>query len=150
MNYDQPRQIESGPNGGKWHYTSRNDGRIYPIGYCSRYADCPACGGYSFTSVNPCATCDSTGVVELAPADRCPGHDTADEARAHYRAYLFDKRLRLDGEMSDQQKKCVVCDAWTTGYATLDHTWLEVLCDKHRTRAVMENLIPEIGDSIHS
>lgn len=30
MNYDQPRQLESGG----WHYTSMNDGRVHPVGYC--------------------------------------------------------------------------------------------------------------------
>jgi hypothetical protein len=30
MNYDQPRQLKEGG----WHYTSMNDGRVWPIGYC--------------------------------------------------------------------------------------------------------------------
>lgn len=31
MNYDQARQRKDG----KWHYTRKNDDRIYPIGFCA-------------------------------------------------------------------------------------------------------------------
>lgn len=31
MNYDQPRQTKTGG----WHYTSMNDGHIWPVGYCA-------------------------------------------------------------------------------------------------------------------
>ncbi len=31
MNYDQPRKLADRG----WHYTSMNDGRIHPIGYCA-------------------------------------------------------------------------------------------------------------------
>ena len=34
MNYYQPRQIQLGENAGKWHYTCRNDDRIWPVGFC--------------------------------------------------------------------------------------------------------------------
>lgn len=33
VNYDQPRQLKSGG----WHYTSMNDGRIWPIGACGSH-----------------------------------------------------------------------------------------------------------------
>lgn len=33
MNYDQPRQLKAGG----WHYTSRNDDRIWPVGYCGSH-----------------------------------------------------------------------------------------------------------------
>lgn len=35
MNYDEPRKINTGENAGKWHFTSMNDGQIWPIGYCA-------------------------------------------------------------------------------------------------------------------
>lgn len=37
MNYDQPRQLESGG----WHYTSQNDDRVWPVGYCADHRDAP-------------------------------------------------------------------------------------------------------------
>ena len=37
MNYDQPRQLKDGG----WHYTSRNDGRVFAIGYCADHKDAP-------------------------------------------------------------------------------------------------------------
>ena len=38
MNYDQPRQLA---DGGGWHYTQMNDGRVWPIGYCADHRDTP-------------------------------------------------------------------------------------------------------------
>jgi len=32
--YDQPRQLKTGG----WHYTSMNDGRVRPAGYCAGHA----------------------------------------------------------------------------------------------------------------
>jgi hypothetical protein len=37
MNYDQPRQLETGG----WHYTTMNDGRVGAIGYCMDHRDSP-------------------------------------------------------------------------------------------------------------
>ena len=34
MNYQKARQLESTK---KWHYTSENNGRIHPIGYCANH-----------------------------------------------------------------------------------------------------------------
>jgi hypothetical protein len=39
MNYDQPRQLQSGPFAGKWNYTSMNDGRVHAIGKCWEHRD---------------------------------------------------------------------------------------------------------------
>lgn len=41
MNYYSARQVDPNtdrPDAGKWRYTRRNDGRIWPVGYCT---DCP-------------------------------------------------------------------------------------------------------------
>lgn len=41
MNYDQARQVDPTSNwddAGKWRYTTMNDGRVWPVGYCR---DCP-------------------------------------------------------------------------------------------------------------
>lgn len=123
MNYDQPRQIKAGENTGKWHYTTHNR-RLgtAPIGYC---------------------------------ANDCPGHGTAEEARDHYRQYMLDKRLRFYPEPEDPIAKyrCEAvggCGNYTAAHAELGawHHWF--LCDEHRTRAEVEKLYPEAGDSMHS
>lgn len=121
MNYDQPRQLQNGPSASKWHYTRMNDDRIWPIGYC---------------------------------AEDCPGHDSPNEARAHYRLYLLNNSLRFhpDTDAADTLHRCEApdCSAYTSGSASLG-VWIRFdLCAAHRTREVVEQLIPDIGDSIHS
>lgn len=40
MNYYQPRELlKDGKPTGLWHYTCRNDDRVWPVGYCAQ--DCP-------------------------------------------------------------------------------------------------------------
>src|SRR6266568_2611758 len=34
MNYDEPRKLS---DGGGWHFTSMNDGRVRPVGYCATH-----------------------------------------------------------------------------------------------------------------
>lgn len=78
-------------------------------------------------------------------ADGCPGHPTPEEAREHYKQYLLDHRLRLDGKNGDTQHKCKVCGEWTQGVAFLDETPF-ALCDEHRTREKVSELYGDVGD----
>jgi hypothetical protein len=121
MNYDEPRQISSGDNAGKWRYTSMNDGQVWAIGYC---------------------------------ANGCPGHDTKDEAREHYRQWQLDTKLQFhDGPADpDTLRRCEAdgCTEHTAGSASMG-PWLSwTLCPAHRTRETVEALYPTAGDSIHS
>lgn len=110
MNYYEAREIadSDGVPTGLWHYTCRNDDRIWPVGYCS---------------------------------EGCPGHDSPEGAAEHYTEWLLDHILRLDGQLSDQQLRCRVCDAWTDRFAEIDllQTW--PLCDEHRTREHVAKLL---------
>lgn len=72
--------------------------------------------------------------------DQCPGHPSADEAVEHYRQYLLDEELRLDGRLHAEQRPCAVCAAWTQGLATLGEIAVLVLCDDHRTRETVDQL----------
>lgn len=85
-------------------------------------------------------------------ADSCPGHSTPEEARDHYRSYMFDNHLSLDHTMSNQQRHCEApdCNEWTQKFAMLGQWQMFILCDAHRNRATIELLVPDIGDSIHS
>lgn len=158
MNYDGPRQIEGGPLAGKWHYTTMNR-RLgtHPIGYCGRYRTCPTCAGQSFVTHAGCAECNNAGVVTIPEAERCQGHDTAEEACEHYTAYLLDEKLELDRTMKDQQLPCVAqigdgakCAEFTDGMAWVGEWQLFVLCDEHRTRETVAALLGTVGESMHS
>lgn len=142
MNHYCARQRQSDK---KWDYTCANSGQVYPVGYCCEYRP--------FRDEDK----DWMGVTEAyeslcvanAHKHHVGGHDTPEAAAECYRQYLLDFRLRLDGEQKDEQRKCEVCDAWTTRYAIIDmHVF--VLCDDHRTREHVEELMPEVGESWES
>lgn len=102
-----------------WHYVSAHARRgTYPIGYC---------------------------------AGDCAGHETEDEAREHARQYLLD-HLKMVGEnpRADSQHRCdePQCQEFTSGgvHAPWGRHW--TLCEKHRTRATVEALLPApLGDA---
>lgn len=62
------------------------------------------------------------------------GHATSEEAHACYRQYELDCELRFY-ESKSEQRKCQVCEAWTTHRAELGDFYREfVLCESHATR----------------
>lgn len=151
MRYHQPRQIESGPNAGRWHYTVRIDGDIYPEGYCSRWRVCPACDGHAFLDAqgDRCETCGNRGSIEVT--DPCPGHDTPQGAYRHQTEWVLDHHLDLRGGRPDTQHPCRVCGEWTTRFAAVageEKTY--PLCDAHRTREHVAGLFGQVGDSLGS
>ena len=87
-------------------------------------------------------------------AENCPGHDTAEEAREHYRQYRLDKELLFhdDHENPRTLHKCehAGCEEYTSGSATMGPYLFWYLCSEHRTRDAVEILFPEAGSSIHS
>jgi hypothetical protein len=119
MNYYAAREIqdESGRGTGRWHYTCRNDHRIWPVGYCN---------------------------------EGCPGHDTPEEANQHMTAYVLDTGIDLSRSLSNEQRKCEVCGAWTQGVAEVRGPWCVpdsyVLCDEHRTDAKVRELFGDVGN----
>lgn len=73
-------------------------------------------------------------------ASGCEGHDTPEQANGHYHEYRLDHLLVLDGNDPSTQKRCAVCDVWTTGYARLDEIEVFPLCGDHRTRESVASL----------
>lgn len=66
------------------------------------------------------------------------GHATAEEAYACYKQYELDTKLRF-WESKSEQKKCQICEAWTTHRAELGEFHREFfLCLEHATR---ENVV---------
>jgi hypothetical protein len=118
VNYDQPRELTTGG----WHYTSRNDDRIFPVGYC-----------YTEHRDQPHATEDE--------ARRCYARYLLNERT------LLDGTLdsynpcEAPSGCATLTNRCAVIDGWPH--------WR--LCDEHRTEEIVAELQGELaGDSIHS
>lgn len=76
----------------------------------------------------------------------CDGHATADDADAHFTAYLLDTRLSLNLGDPAQAWTCAVdgCDQPTHRRAECyGQVW--PLCAIHMTRATVAQLMPRIG-----
>jgi hypothetical protein len=70
-------------------------------------------------------------------ADSCPGHDTPEEAREHYRQYLLDKCV-VPIVMLEEQRKCLECGEWTQDAVLIDARERLVLCKEHQGREFLE------------
>ena len=159
MNYDEAREImdADGKGTGLWHYTSRNDDRIMPIGYCSAIRPCPTCGGqHRLVGIDPkekCEACDSKGYIRLSLEERCQGHPTREGAERHYYEYKIDnlheftianQLLRCEAQvaktiglsMPDPAGGFEPCGEWTDGGLRVagDIGGGPMLCDEHRNR----------------
>ena len=77
-------------------------------------------------------------------AQGCTGHQTQQAAQAHFREWVLDNAT-FDGTLSNQQRKCEVCEAWTDRIAQsgIGMTDIHVLCDVHRTRDWLATVLPE-------
>lgn len=149
MNYYQPREKTDGNGNGTglWHYTCKNDGRIWPVGYCSPWETCPDCKGHSIVSIDAkCDKCENRGVIKRE--NPCPGHKTPEEAAEHYRQYKLDN-VRYDGKYHDEMRKCEICGNWTEHFALIDYRSY-ALCDEHRNRENLEKVFPLYGNYISS
>lgn len=77
------------------------------------------------------------------------GHATADEACECYKQFLLDNRLHLDNKQENQQSRCQVCKEFTQGLATVGPYRMFILCDEHRTRETVTELL-KVGESWES
>jgi len=167
MQINQPLQIQDGPNAGKWHYTQSNSTGTYAIGYCSRIQSCPDClemhsswgtwtgqdkeglrrllEEYKFkhpeAKVWWCETCDMSRIKKLTDEEACPGHDTAEEARKHYRQYLVDTKFNFH-DREDVQEKCQICNVWTNRVVDFVGEWGRswILCPEHATKETLQRI----------
>lgn len=78
----------------------------------------------------------------------CAGHDTADEAREHYRQFLVNERVSLFPEQMQRPERCRVCGAWTQSYARVESWDFYPLCPEHLTRESVALLLPEVPDFV--
>lgn len=129
MNHFKARQRKDG----RWDYTCRNDNYIFPVGYCDEY--------------RPLDDRFPADPVYDANKDKhhTSGHATPEEARECYNRYLLDQQLRLNLESTDTQRRCQVCQEWTSLFADLDCHIYE-LCEKHNNREEVEKLFKGVGE----
>jgi hypothetical protein len=115
MNYYEPKQRE---DDGKWDFACYNDSqnRTWPVGRCARHA----------------------------PEER---HDTPQEACECYRGYLLDEVLILEAGSTTSKHKCVYpgCEEYTDKVAKAGPYIRYILCDEHRTKAVVAEMTADLG-----
>lgn len=139
MNYYKARQRESDQ---RWDYTCQNDNRVWPVGYCGRPMQ-----EEDFAKLGiPMSEREKAHLATNGHKYHTDGHATEAEACECYRQYLLDTQLTLDHEDPHQQRKCQVCEQWTTKFAIFGSTQLFFLCDEHRTREHVEQLTSKIGE----
>lgn len=120
--------------------SSDEEGWAHPIGYCAGWKGDPdeaekarleKLFGEGFAER---LQAELEGKRQFKDKYHNEGHATAEEAYACYRQYELDNELRF-WESKAEQKKCQVCEEWTTHRAELGHFHREfVLCLKHATR----------------
>lgn len=174
MNHYAPQELTdaAGLPTGRWHYCCTNGrGSTFAVGYCGLLRSCRTCSPFT-PPTNPfgrmvlaegetpdpahCPACNGTGVTGVPAEDRCPGHDSPEEACEHYKQYLLDNaRLRPEtADMLRQAKTAHRCQApgcrkMTVGHASWGGHGYASLCDKHCTRAVLSDLVT-VGESFQS
>lgn len=98
-------------------------------------------------------------------AEGCEGHDTADEAREHFRRWEVET-ARYDGRYSDVRRQCEAkvtreagrygsdlpaevarCTNWTDGFAMYGPGMMACvsLCESHRSAEFLDPLIESVG-----
>lgn len=136
MRYYKAREIQENGNGtGRWHYTCAHGDRVYPVGHCSRFIDCPSCKGQMHVNGEWCNGCNGIGVIDNPSP--CPGHATPEEACEANRQYELDRaRFCKDEGKEDAQHKCVECGEKTQGTALVggDCGRPITLCNEHQNR----------------
>lgn len=152
MNYYGARQLASGG----WHYTCRNDDRIWGVGYDGRYQTCPTCQGDSFGRIGAsCGTCGTKGYVEVEPH---PPHATADEARECATRYVLDTAHWEASSVDTTHSipRCEFPDCTTAVEDGRGASWgfggpdLTVLCPPHRNRESLAVIVGTVGEVISS
>lgn len=130
MNYYLPRQVDpkaERPDAGKWRYTCMNDGKVWPVGYCT---DCPG--------------------HETEQEARQHYTDYELNETLNLDGEYADQQLRCEARLSlglagpDAPK----CGAWTNRFASLGPGRMVsfTLCDKHRNRENVADLYGTVGN----
>lgn len=152
MNYYRAREITdpaTGQGTGLFHYTCARDLEVWSVGNCSPLESCPDCKDRDppFGLID-CGRCGGKRLVRKA--NPCSGHATVEEACEHQKEYELD-HARFDAVLDNEQRKCVVCQAWTQRMAQVGHGLMHsyALCDLHCNRESLARLY-SVGESVSS
>lgn len=132
---------------GKFDYTSSTGStQPHPIGYCAGWKEMSDYGTAAWDKLLKESL--ARDIEEKRPFKdkyHAHGHATAAEAEACYRQYELDQLLRLEGPPAGAESlhrcKAPECSEFTAGVAFLGNHLRFYLCDAHRTREVVEQLI---------
>lgn len=149
MNYYEVREIESkdGVGTGKFHYTKKNDGRIWPVGYCAGWRENTEEDFKRYPGLKE----EIEKKKEFKINYHKEGHASIEEARECYKEYLLDNKVRFrehkDG-IEGNYIKCRECEKITNGYAEIDFSIIP-LCNEHQKRDIISKHF-SVGDIISS
>ena len=134
MQHYSARQRE---HDGKWDYTVGST----PVGYCRAYKDPDEMG----VPMHP----DTVATIrQFKYKHHTHGHETAEEACACYKEYLFDQRTR-HSDMKNQMLRCEICGEFTQHVVYIGAYEVHKLCEKHANREGLEQVV-EVGESWES
>ncbi len=142
MNYDDARQIDpkaDKPDAGKWRYTTRNDDRIWAIGYCAE-----GCPGHD----------TAEGAYEHQTAYLLDHELHLDgrysDAQHRCEADVPTGGINISGMLTAPPTGTEKCGKWTEFFGSVGWAPSWSLCDVHRTREVVAALFGTVGQVIHS
>lgn len=124
----------------RWDMTCGSDEErwTHAIGYCAGWRDCTE---EEFRKI-PGLKAEVERLRFHREKFHRDGHASAAEAEACWLRYQLDIELRFF-DAKDEQRKCAVCEVWTTGRAKLGHEMPTFwpLCPEHQLRHSVENLV---------
>lgn len=139
MNYYGPRQRKEDNH---WDYTVEHDTIIRPVGYCAGWTERTEVDYKSFIDHESVKVALAEQEARRAHVAKyhTTGHEHAEEACLCYRVFLLDNALRLNMEMYDTLKPCLICGTVTNMCAEIDTHNFFILCDLHRSKEEVEHL----------
>lgn len=131
----------------RWDYTVLIDGLVFPVGYCAGLPDMDSPTIMAeFGGERSALYLEYKMQIEKNREHyHATGHGSRAEARQCYKRYLLDTDMKLDLSIHNAQHRCMVCGTWTQGMAVVAHKFF-ILCDEHRKRVEIENLMNGIDD----
>lgn len=127
----------------RYDYTLQNNGVAFPVGYCAGWREWDdQTISLAFSSREHYETWRREH-ERLIPKYHTDGHATYEGACACYRQYLLDTSIRF-GTDTNTQRKCVECQTWSTGFATIG-SLIFPLCEVHQTRDDVEKHMSPVG-----
>ena len=100
-------------------------------------------GRYHFASANDYRTAP-VGYC----ANGCSGHDTAEEAREHFKQYLVNEKVDFRPDQMKRPERCKICSDWTRSYARVEAWDFYPLCKDHLTKESVARLLGELSDFV--